>query len=243
MRIHLLPSLILLATCSGNLAAECRLSPDFIGAEYTITRQTSGQPAETHSFALWRAGQRVAHEYSQAHITDVWHLMPNDKIHLVRNFDNAKRGIEYQPVDMHYEGGKSDWSLKNQLVSDSLLKSLTTVDASGSGCERQIHYRSGKHQQTSVQLSWLPALQLVKSYREHDGQTVISWELQNLVSAPTRIDQQFTRRENYQTTDFIDIGDNESDPFLQRMIHLGFIEHGASGFYDQAGNPVGQHAD
>ncbi len=33
-------------------------------------------------------------------------------------------------------------------------------------------------------------------------------------------------------TDCADIGDNESDPFLLKMINQVDIEHGSAGFYD-----------
>ena len=35
----------------------------------------------------------------------------------------------------------------------------------------------------------------------------------------------------YQTTDFADIGDDHTDPFLTDMVHQGFIEHGSDGVY------------
>jgi len=54
-----------------------------------------------------------------------------------------------------------------------------------------------------------------------------------------QIQQQFALWDAYQTTDYADIGDNEGDPFLAKMINLGFIEHGASGFYDANGKALG----
>lgn len=51
--------------------------------------------------------------------------------------------------------------------------------------------------------------------------------------------QQFANWDSFQTTDYADIGDNEGDPFLAKMINLGFIEHGASGFYDASGKALG----
>ena len=53
---------------------------------------------------------------------------------------------------------------------------------------------------------------------------------------------QFAEWYNYQTTDYAYIGDNENDPFLAKMINQGFVEHGASGFYDAQGNQLqGSH--
>ena len=40
------------------------------------------------------------------------------------------------------------------------------------------------------------------------------------------------------STDFADVGDNEAGPFLRKMIALGFVEHGASGFYQANGETL-----
>ena len=53
------------------------------------------------------------------------------------------------------------------------------------------------------------------------------------------IDAFFNKNLDYQTTDYADIGDSESDPFLRKMINLGFVEHGSSGMYDAQGNDIG----
>ena len=55
-----------------------------------------------------------------------------------------------------------------------------------------------------------------------------------------KVQVEFAKWDNYQTTDYADIGDNESDPFLAKMINLGFVEHGASGFYHADGSPIEQ---
>jgi len=58
------------------------------------------------------------------------------------------------------------------------------------------------------------------------------------VTEPKKIEEFFRIRGSYQTTDYADIGDNESDPFLLKMMNLGFIKHGASGFYDAQGHAL-----
>ena len=52
------------------------------------------------------------------------------------------------------------------------------------------------------------------------------------------IKQKFAVWDRYQTTDYADVGDNESDPMLAKMIKLGFISHGASGFYHADGTQI-----
>ncbi len=71
------------------------------------------------------------------------------------------------------------------------------------------------------------------------GETLTVWRRLEIVSDPATVQAAFDRRASYLSTDYADIGDNESDPFLLRMINLGFIEHGGSGFYDADGHDMG----
>ncbi len=79
-----------------------------------------------------------------------------------------------------------------------------------------------------------------KSERASVGaSSVISrWVLVSLESDEDKVGDRFAAWDSHDTTDFADIGDNESDPFLLKMINLGFISHGASGFYDASGNMI-----
>jgi hypothetical protein len=40
----------------------------------------------------------------------------------------------------------------------------------------------------------------------------------------------------------VDIGDNEADPFLIKMINLGYIDHAPQAVYDANGNNIAQPA-
>lgn len=59
-----------------------------------------------------------------------------------------------------------------------------------------------------------------------------TWLLTGHESQARPITQQFARLNGGDTTDYADVGDSESDPFLEKRINLGFIEHGAIGFCD-----------
>ena len=94
----------------------------------------------------------------------------------------------------------------------------------------------------TISLKWLPHYRLIKSFSKETEVGKSSWILEDKIIDPKQIKKAFTAWENYQTTDYTDIGDNESDPFLMKMINLGFVEHGASGFYDAQGNTLeGEH--
>jgi hypothetical protein len=76
------------------------------------------------------------------------------------------------------------------------------------------------------------------SDKTESADKAVNWQLAEVTYDNKMIQQQLDTFSAYQSTDFADIGDNESDPFFRKMINLGFIEHSASGFYDSEGNSL-----
>lgn len=89
-----------------------------------------------------------------------------------------------------------------------------------------------------IEIEWMPTRKLMSRYEYKDDKGAIKWELKSRIDDGNGAKSAVTRRLSYQDTDYADIGDNESDPFFQRMINLGFIEHEASGFYAAEGHIV-----
>jgi hypothetical protein len=56
------------------------------------------------------------------------------------------------------------------------------------------------------------------------GDKRTEWTLTATHRDATAAQRVFSVRESYKSTDFADIGDNETDPFLRDMIHLGFSD-------------------
>lgn len=220
------------AISSANPDSACSADSPLM-ATYQI--KTKGKPAGSRTLELWRDGNRVAIRYPEDRITEQWELTSNNRLHLVRYFDLHERGIEYQPNEIK---GSHDWSLKRQLISDTLLKEMKLSKTRGKGCQSVAHY-SKKSNGTKLKLKWLERQQLIKEFRVKRGNSVITWKLQQVNSDPQSVAQAFVELGRYDTTDYTDIGDNESDPFLLNMINLGFVERGASGFYDAQGNDMG----
>lgn len=233
------------------LAETCQINPAMLGAKYTIKKESlSSKQTHTSTFTLWRKNNYVAHENTNTGITDVWDKGATGRLKPTRYFDHYSRGIEYQPEDVNQGKGDNNWKIKFQLVDNHLFSKVEEIQKPASdtstGCLSEQHFTSqpASHSQgTNVQLTWLPNIHLVKLYQEETPTTRITWTLEQLIEDKTVINNAFSSREAYATTDFIDIGDNESDPFLQKMINLGFIEHTETGFYDAAGNSLsGDHS-
>jgi len=223
-----------LATCKVNKAA--------IGAEYKITtKKINTNISNTHHLILWRNDKQVAHQLSETGITEVWEQTNNGLLRLVRYFDKYHRGIEYQPNEINNGQGYKNWDVKSQLIADKLIKSMHRKSVKGKGCDKIESYTL-KTNDKLINLDWLTQRRLVKTYSETTSSAKLKWELVSIITNKKKINNIFSIRSDYKTTDYTDIGDNESDPFLMKMINLGFVEHAASGFYDSKGNNLdGNH--
>lgn len=221
-------------TCERNAAQ--------LLASYTINVSDDTHTVNTTELELWRNQASVAHQYQQTGITEAWTRVKNQWLKPVRYFDNHQRAIEYQPGERIHGKVDSDWSYRYQLVSDALLSTMTLEETSGSGCEATYTYRL-EHQGHSYSLTWLPALKLVKAFEARQGQLTRTWTLNKISYNRTEITDFFEQRKRYKSTDYSDIGDDHTDPFLTNMVNQGFIEAGASGFYHANGQAIeGNHS-
>ncbi len=223
------------ASASSNSTDVC-LASEYVKAEYQLTINSNGQKQQL-TVHLWRTPKQVAIDYPDRKITELWERTANGQLHLVRYFDAYQRGIEYQPVEI---GGSHDWDLKRQLVSSRFLKRMNLEKVVGEGCQ-QVQHLSFKGEKFHSKLKWLVKQELVRHYAIKSDAGSESWKLLHVSTDVDLIDTKFSRLSDYQTTDYTDVGDNESDPFLVKMINLGHLQHGSLGFYDSAGHSMDPH--
>ena len=183
---------------------------------------------------FYRNHNKVAYQYPQTGISEVFNRITDQRMLLQRYFDKYQRGIEYQPNEVK---GKQSWQTKYQMVSPTALANMQKIAQRGSGCQQEHDYQQ-QFGETSITLTWLPELHLVKHYQLTDKHHQITWQLAELVQDPKKVTAYFKEKRSYLLTDYADIGDNEQDPFLAKMINQGFIEHGSLGFYNSQGQNI-----
>ena len=110
---------------------------------------------------------------------------------------------------------------------------------SGKACDETETYALTRGHHT-YRIEWLMKQKLIKSYRENSASMNIYWVLERIIRDAESIKQTFANRDAYYTTDYDDIGDNETDQFLLNLVNLGFVGH-ASGFYQAHGTPIEEH--
>ena len=217
-------------------------SNEFLQARYEVVTSSGEQELKRADLTLIRAANKVAHRFDEANISEVWFHNSHQQIVPTRYFETYKRAIEYSPVEKIHGKQERDWSLRFQLVSDLQIGQMQKIATIGKDCEQIDTYQMTTPAAT-VTLKWNPALLLVESLERSTGQNKVVWTRKNIDFDKKQILAYFAQFNDYQTTDYADIGDDHTDPFLAKMIKLGFIEDGASGFYDDQGTALsGQHS-
>ena len=228
--------LVFAVVYTAMAADECNIPSSKVGVRYEQTvRDAGGKVIVRQRMALWRNGDRVMHVYPDRGLAEQWERSGKGRLHLVSWFDEDSHGIEYMPEDIGPLSSPGRWTEKWQLVSDKAMQEMDSRSVTGQGCDikRRLVRNSPDRQ---VMLEWNINLQLPMRYRVRTKDGDMTWVSKEIISDPEKVQQAFDRRAAYKTTDYIDIGDNESDPFLRKMIHLGFASHDASGFYDADGH-------
>ena len=232
-------------------AATCDINASVVQAHYTIEAENtteaghtlklkdSANNKHTHQvkkteLTLIRNKTQVAYVYPVSNVTDVWLKYPNNQVTLNRYFEEQKRVIEYQPNELKRA---VDWQKKYQLITPTQIKELNLITKVGNGCYQQEEYHL-KKDNIVINLSWLPQLNLVERLQISQQGHTKTWQLHNVESSEDEVKQFFAKHYQYQSTDYADIGDNESDPFLVKMINLGFVDHSPQGFYNSQGDNI-----
>lgn len=256
-------AILIAVSVTAARAEDCAHQADAIGAEYDIvTGDTDGGAQTRRIFGFWRIGAIVLHEYPEAGIADAWFRTADGRLKTTRYFDEARRAIEYHPGDLNRGRGLRNWSEKSQLVSQDMIDALRrqtaefpqpvhegmrvltetkhTIGPDNRQC-RTIEWLSGQTNGQTLHIGWMPELRIPYWLAvAKDGKTILQWRLKRLVdNGNGEILARQQHRSRFKEIDFGDIGDAETDPFFGGLIHMGFVEHSHSGFYDSDGHAVG----
>ncbi len=205
--------------------ANCNLNKNASALHYSVVYLNKERKIKSEQLVvLWRRDKQVAIQNVTTKITELWELTTNNRLRLVKYFDDYQRGIEYQPGEVNHGQGENDWSLKQQLVSNSLINNMSVDSSLEDDCGvRQNLSLAEEHD--SIKLTWAPDRSLMLDMEVKNGDGASTWTLQKTETDQSLIKDYFASLLGYQTNDYIDIGDNESDPFLLKMIKLGFVDH------------------
>jgi len=226
--------LLLVLSYSQNSNAQCLTSKTELSAQYQLTSDNLHGKINRQQVILYRHQNDVAYQYSNQEISEYWHQQKNGLIDLTRYFDHDNQGIEYQASEIK---AKQSWQQINEIISPVLRAKMQLLSTRENACQQEQKLQLIQGQQ-KILLTWLPQLNLVKRLTIISPTQVKQWQLQQLTTSAEKVAEQFAQWQQYKTTDYADVGDNEDDPFLAKMINLGFVEHAASGFYQANGQAI-----
>jgi hypothetical protein len=227
-QLPLLLFTILGVTISASSAAnECKILPKVLSAYYDFNQQKANNVEQqkkekttakkTQLFELHRYNNRVLQRDLSQGVNDIWSHNGN-RLSLNRAFEQYQHTIEYQSNELRYQ---PKWQDIFNLVAIPDLNKMQLVGQKYSGCQLEQHYVH-KIKTSEYQLVWLPNLQLVKFFKLKSPSLTRQWSLTNYQGSVEQIAALFTEYSRYQSTDYADVGDNESTPFLAAMINQGF---------------------
>ena len=217
-RLVILVSLLLAA---GGVFAQCgKGEGEVLHARYQVFSGDS-----SHHVDFYRYQDRVA--WQRGEVISVWHKEAGSAS-LLRVFPDYQRSIWYPAGDLHALGKETRWQTvtgwpePDRAGFKSAGKEVTVVQ----GCTAR------RYEKVSQSVLWAEEPGLPARMPEGGRR----WQLTSLQWAS--FSETFERWLRWPSTDFADVGDNEADPFLRKMIALGFVEHGASGFYSADGEAL-----
>jgi len=228
----LIPSLSL-ANCQPPQA-----EPDRLVANYRI-HQHNGPKETTSELQFVRLADEVLRIRPAMQTAELWRRGDNERNEFYRYFLDAKRTVYYPAGDLLALNIHRSWQSANSLVDKQVLPLLEAVGEEQVFCQTARHYR-GELQGRQLELLWLTSLELPAYLKIRNRDNVYELQLEGF-GQPAEIERQLASWRRFDSIDYADVGDSESDPFIAKMIRQGFIEHGASGMYDSNGHPIGGH--
>lgn len=209
----------LLVLLSMNVMAnECKISSELLSAYYKVSHNNSGANNENiQLLELHRNKNRILKRNISQGVHNSWTVNGN-RYSLTRSFDKYQHAIEYQANELNYQPQQQDI---HQIVSTPSISKMQLVKQNSSGCDLVQHYILAD-QKNRYELAWLPKLALIKSFKIISNDASKEWSLTHYERDEYKITSLLSVYDNYQSTDYADIGDNESIPFLAAMIQQGF---------------------
>jgi len=194
-------------------------------ASYQIVQVNEQGQKISRTMTLYRTENQVGQYFHDKGYGDWWSKNSSSKIMLLRYFPKYQQSIEYQQDEIQGLKRQADfWQKKTQLVSLEFLSKMTIENVEkheGNIIKVMSYHDKGQ----SIYVRWIANLKLLERIDIYSGNAMVSsWILDYLSIDPEQVATYACTIQSYQSTDYADIGDNESNPFLAKMIHQGFTE-------------------
>lgn len=188
-----------------------------LAAEFETIIETDGADQQRYQWRFWRTAKRVETHNLQDNTGEIWTKSADGKIAYERVFHDQKQVIEYTPGDLNAIGAVPDWSAVATLLNQPMITGLVEDGREQVLSRPASHYQSN-NEGIPLEVTWLDHEQLPALIKRNDHGHIITTrviDIYPLAASPWP----YQRSTNYRYTDFADIGDKESDPFIQSIQH------------------------
>ena len=206
------------------------------GLSYQI--DNNGQPSGT--LEILRHGSDTALYNPDRQIGEWWLLADAKRPRFHRLFGEQQRRIDYTTGDLRALGVNVNFDSIERFAMAPLLGRLKAGEPLAN-CPAARHY-SGEINGRHYQIHWHPEFKLPLLLEIGKGEQRRRWQATAMLDAAT-VDGRFGQWQQFRPTDFADIGDMETDPFLAKLITQGFVEHAHPTAYHSDGSVISSNAD
>lgn len=206
------------ATNPATLSDPCQAKP--LKANYEVSTFVKGRKVASYPFTFYRDATHALYVYPDEGLADLWSLTQNNQLELSRNFSTAKRAIEYTSADLRNVRNRERWDKLFGVIDLQDAIPVSHQDGEqNSGCKSIATYKDAHKNIRYYNRLKLPASMTFIDGDKRQTYTLKAWAYSH------ELQQKLKMYRRYDAMDFADIGDNEADPFVSKMITMGFIEH------------------
>lgn len=234
-------SLFTAASLLLTLPAMAGFCPDQpTSSSWGLSYQIDNNSQRSGTLEILRHGKDTALYNPDRQIGEWWVLADSKRPRFHRLFGEQQRRIDYTTGDLRALGVNVNVDSIESFAMAPLLSRLQAGEPVAD-CPAARHYR-GEINGSHYEVHWHPALKLPLLLETKKAGQTRRWQASALINEPT-VNQRFGQWLDYQPTDFADIGDMETDPFLAKLITQGFVEHAHPTAYNSDGTVIGADDD
>jgi hypothetical protein len=179
--------------------------PPPLAAKFVVSSESLAQP---QTWYLFRDAQRIA--LLKPEMDEIWHRDAQGRIRFERVFHADRQTVDYSAGELITLGVQANWAALGSFMDPQELAKLKQVSTSGRGANSKQHLqgRYGGHGGQTLQVQWLPALQLpaLIARQNKTGRSRITLVEQS-ATAPSHWPQPGQRSADYLHFDAADFGD------------------------------------
>jgi hypothetical protein len=169
------------------------------------------EKSQDSSWYFWRGENRVEIRDGASDVGEIWRRDGKGRLNFVYVEPAHKRGIEYNASDLRIINHTRPWDRLASIVSPAELKKLSLAGETQVLGHKALRYR-GKIDQRTVEVVWVPALQLASKVTNTYPGRQVTTELKSFLTKQEGVtatsDDQLGK---YALVDFSDLGDMETN--------------------------------